>query len=121
MIGFPILAAVFLLIVHWKTGNWPMWPVWLAAGGLVAGGLCWLLPAAARPFYLVWYALACCVGIIVSNLVVAAIYFGVLTPVGLLLRFVGKDPMERRWQPEAPTYWKAVEPSEDSRRYFQQY
>jgi hypothetical protein len=33
-------------------------------------------------------------------------YYAVLTPVGLVWRLVGFDPMARRPAPEAATYWR---------------
>ncbi len=121
LIGFPILACVLLVLGLWSTGRWLGWPVWLGNMGFAVGLLALLAPGAARPFYLLWYGVACCLGIVASNAVLALTFYVVLTPVGLLRRVFGRDPMERRWQPEAKSYWKTVEPPGDARRYFSQY
>ena len=49
------------------------------------------------------------------------IYYLVLTPVGLLLRIRGYDPLNRKFQPRADTYWVERETSVDTDRYFRQF
>ena len=53
--------------------------------------------------------------------VVAAIYYLVFTPVGLLLRLVKGDPLERRLDRSASTHWAKRPPTGDVRRYFRQF
>jgi len=38
-------------------------------------------------------------------LLLVLVFFLVFAPVGLALRLLGKDPLQRRLQPEAETYW----------------
>ena len=33
------------------------------------------------------------------------IFFVAVTPTALIMRLVGKDPLHRRFEPEARTYW----------------
>jgi hypothetical protein len=33
------------------------------------------------------------------------VFFGVLTPVGMILRAAGKDPLRLRFEPDRPSYW----------------
>ena len=42
---------------------------------------------------------------IVNPLVMAVIYFGVVTPTGLVMRALGKDPLSLRYDPDAESYW----------------
>jgi len=121
VIGFLLLALMLLLIKRWLSGHWLEWPLWMAGIGAAVGVICWTVPAVAKPFYVAWYALGCSIGIVVANLVVALIYYLIFTPMGLLLRALGKDPLERRFQPAAKTYWKDVPASTDKARYFQQF
>src|SRR4051812_33205883 len=116
VIGFPILSLLLLLIKRWQSGAWPMWPYWVAGIGVAVGLLCWVLPALAKPIYVVWYGFGCSIGIVVANLGVCVIYYLIFTPAGLILRALGKDPLERRYQPQATTYWKDVEPTTDKAR-----
>ena len=121
IIGFPALAAIFTLTVWLKTHTLSSWTPWLAAIGTGAGVIFWLLPQIAKPFYLVWYFAACCIGIVVSNLLIAAFFYLVITPFGLLMRAFGRDSMKRKWDRSAATYWCEAEKIVDSKRYFGQF
>ena len=121
VIGFPALALVFALAGLVKTHAFPMWTLALAVGGAAAGAVFWIVPQIARPFYLAWYFLACCIGIVVSNALLVAFYYLVITPVGLLMRVLGRDPLQRRFDPAARTYWRAAEKAVDPQRYFRQF
>jgi len=50
-----------------------------------------------------------------------SVYYGVLTPIALLLRLRGHDPMRRRFDPDAKTYWQPHKPPTDRSRYFKRY
>ncbi len=56
-----------------------------------------------------------------SALVVTAlVFYGVVTPTGLLMRAFRKDPMSRRFDRRASTYWIAHPRDPDPQRYLQQ-
>jgi hypothetical protein len=60
------------------------------------------------------------IGLVVSAVLLGAVYYLVLTPIGLLARFLGYDPMARRFDPQARSYWIARRPRADLERYFRQ-
>lgn len=121
VIGFPIIAAVFALLGWLKTGAIPAWTPWLAAIGAGAGVIFWLIPQIAKPFYLVWYFAACCIGIVISNLLIAAFFYLVITPFGIVMRIIGRDPMDRRFEKAKTTYWRDAEKIGDLQRYWRQF
>jgi len=89
----------------------------VAAAGLVG----YLRPGVFRPVYLLWMALALPIGWTISHLLLLIVYYLILTPIGLLMRLVGYDPMERRLDRSAKSYWTAHDPEADAARYFKQY
>jgi hypothetical protein len=44
---------------------------------------------------------------IAGRLVMGVLFFCVLTPLGLVLRLAGRDPLRLRLDPGAPSYWIA--------------
>ena len=61
------------------------------------------------------------IGLGVSHFILAVVYYLVLTPIGLLLRFSSYDPMGRRFDRSAKTYWTPHETEEGTERYFKQF
>ena len=47
---------------------------------------------------------------VVSPVVMGVIFFGVFTPVGVVMRAFGRDAMKRRFEPKAPSYWERRDP-----------
>lgn len=121
--GFVWLGfvALFGAIAWFKFDN----PVlarglWLAA--VVVPIIGWLVPAFMRLVFVGMSYLAWPIGFVVSHVVLAAVYYLVLTPIGLIMRLIGYDPMRRGFDREAASYWverpaAAAEP----RRYFRQF
>ncbi|MEI7822855.1 MAG: SxtJ family membrane protein [Verrucomicrobiota bacterium] len=120
-IGFPIIAVLLGASARLRTHAWPVWTLWLGGIGLAAGLVCMLVPRAARLLYLVWMAIGCCIGLVVSNVVLAAIYFLIVTPTGLALRMLGRDPLRRRFERGRASYWDDAEKAGDAERYFRQH
>ena len=124
VIGFPAIALIFLVIGWIARGQWDAnlkLALWLAIAGAGAGVLFWLVPQIAKPFYMVWYFLACCIGIVVGNVLLSAFYYLIFTPAGLLRRSLSKGGLKKGFQKNAATYWKDVPPEKDPARYYQQF
>lgn len=73
-----------------------------------AGALLLLLglfaPRWTVPFHNAWMKFAGALGYINSRILLSLMYYGVLTPVGLVLRVAGHDPLNRRRRP-SDSYW----------------
>ena len=61
------------------------------------------------------------IGIVVSHVVLALIYFGLFMPIALVFRVIGRDPLHRRFEPEAQSYWVERGGAPAAKRYFQQF
>lgn len=80
-----------------------------------------ILPKALLPIYLVMTVVAYPIGLVVSYVVMLIMYFLVITPIGLVMRLVGRDPMNRKFDPAASTYWIKRTPPADVKRYYRQF
>ena len=94
--------------------------LWVAA--VVVPIVGWVFPRFMRWVFLGMSYLAFPIGFVVSHVVLAVVYYLVLTPIGLLTRLFGYDSMKRRFDPETKSYWversaEGVEP----KRYFRQF
>jgi hypothetical protein len=93
--------------------------VWSAA--VLVPGIGWIAPSFIRIVYLSMSYITFPLGLAVSFVILAAIYYAVITPIGLLMRLGGYDPMCRRRDANAASYWTSREPVDDIRRYFRQF
>ena len=122
MIGFPMIAVLIFVGRGLITHAWPtQFALTLGGIGFAAGLLFWLIPAIATPFYYVWYAIACCMGIVIGNVLLGGFYFTVVTGVRLFLELIGKPPIRKRPDKSAKTYWLDAEKVTDVQRYFRQF
>lgn len=106
--GF-VFAAVFLVVALWplrpdpsvvSAVNW--WALAIAIGLLaVAVGRPRLLAPANRH----WLQFGLLLQRIVNPLVMAVLFFAVVTPFAVAMRLAGKDPMRRKSDSAAATYW----------------
>ena len=78
-------------------------------------------PEGNRPLFVGLGVLAFPIGWVVSHVVLAILFFGVLTPVGLLFRLLSRDALERAFRPEMKSYWVDLREVTDESDYFRQY
>jgi hypothetical protein len=122
VIGFPSLAAVLLLATRLWSGTWRVPPfLWLGGCGLAAGALFVAIPRLAKPFYLLWYFLACCIGTVVGNMLLSAFYLLLVTPIGVALRAFGRQAVSKTFDRNIRSYWVDVENTDDVKDYYRQY
>ena len=57
----------------------------------------------------------------VSQIILAVMFFGLFTPIGLLFRLLGRDSLHRARRPELNSYWAPKPAPVDLRRYFKQF
>jgi len=93
----------------------------LVAAGLLSASIVWRRPERGRRLYVGWMRAAEPLGFTFSHLVLAAVYYGVLTPIGLVLRLAGRDPLRRRFDRHAATYWIERPTVSDPTRPFKQF
>ena len=93
----------------------------LAGLGLLSALLSLLRPGANRPLYVGLTLMALPIGYLLSYLLMGALFYLLITPLGLLFRIIGRDPLHRRFEPEAGSYWISAAPRPPRERYFRQF
>jgi hypothetical protein len=121
LIGFPCLAAVLLLVGHFTHGRWKPGLIWLGAIGAGLGLVFWLLPGIARPFYVVWYFIGCCIGFVMGNLMLSLFFYVVITLVGWIMGALGRRSLAKGFDRSKATYWDDGHNKLDSKAYYRQF
>jgi hypothetical protein len=62
-------------------------------------------PGSLKAFYRAWMALSLVIGFFMSRLILCMLYYCVLTPIGIIMRLLGKDLLDQRWDKETQSYW----------------
>ena len=102
--GFAVLA----LLLWYRWGLWTAGTVVLVAGHVI--GLVGLSGTKiALPLYWAWMAVALVLGNIVSRVLLAVFFYGMITPMGLVMRLLGRDKLSRRRH--ETTYWVDAPPT----------
>ena len=86
----------------WKDGNG--FVVWVPLA-VVCATVTMFSPDSLGPLNRAWMKFAELLNRIVSPVVLAVMFYGVFTPAGYLMRLAGKDPMRRKYEPGAASYW----------------
>ena len=101
--GRPTLAAFFWVaaVAGRIVGVWR--PLWL------------------RPVFLGLTLATWPIGWVVSHLTLLLLYHGVITPIALVFRLLGRDPLARRFDRDAASYWEPYNPDRGMDRYLRQF
>jgi hypothetical protein len=99
--GSAFLFLGGLFIFRDRFAGWPL--VYLGAFMVV---LSVLAPSLLRFGYRPWMRLAGFLGSISSRILLSLLFFLVLTPMGLLQRLFGKQPIDLRFKTDDATYWQ---------------
>ncbi len=94
--------------------------LWVAA--VVVPVIGWIAPAFMRMVFVGMSVAAWPIGFVVSHVVLAMVYYLVMTPIGVAMRLFGYDPMTRKRESSGGSFW--VERTEGARRpesYFRQF
>ncbi len=105
-----VFGAVFTLaglspLWHAATPRW-----WSLALGAVFVALALLWPRALSPLNYLWFKFGLLLHAVVNPIVMAFLFFTTVTPIALIMRAAGKDPLRLKFDPDAPTYWINREP-----------
>jgi hypothetical protein len=96
-----IFGVIGLWPLLWRQQSPRLWAVALAVA-LVLPGL--VAPRILTPAYRAWMKLAEALAWINTRLVLGVVFYGVVTPIGVVMRLAGHDPMRRRFDQTGESY-----------------
>ena len=104
--SFAIVWTIFFLIVGlwllWKGLNSYLWVLGIA--GLLALSA-WLWPTLLHVPNRLWFAFSMLLARVVTPIMAGVMFFGLFTPLAAIMRVVGRDPLQLRWDSDAESYW----------------
>jgi len=101
-IVFTILFVVIGLWPLWSDGDVRNWSLILAAF-ILAVAL--IRPALLAAFNRAWMKFGLLLHKITNPIIMGLIFFLAVTPTALIMRAMGKDPLRRKFDQSAPSYW----------------
>jgi hypothetical protein len=106
-----LFGGIGLALAGWWLWHGRTVPALVAAPlGLAFAALALFRPRLLAPLNRAWFELGLLLGRIVNPVVLSLLFFLVMTPVALLLRLSGRDPLRLRLDRAAPTYWIERDP-----------
>ena len=117
-IGFTVIFAVIGSILFWRERS--AYPYFYAASAFF-GIFAAVAPMTLLPLYRLWVKFAMALAWFNTHLLLGIVFYFVMTPIGLFMRLLGKDPMTRKIDPKAKSYWIEKKPREDANHYEKQF
>ncbi len=117
---FPAFFAIVAAAV------WKVWGSLLVAAMIFGTALCISIIGLMHvPFmrmvYVSWMYAAYPIGWTVSHVMLGSLYYLVITPVSLIMKLVGRDPLKRQLDGSVESYWIPRKHAEGVERYFRQF
>ena len=117
-----VVGAVFLIfgmIFYWRSKSFWDIPFGIGVFLIISATL---FPIILKPIQKVWMSLALCMGWVMTRLILTALFYLILTPIGLIARLSGKDFLDQKIDPKAKSYWKdKINTEQTTQDYERQY
>jgi hypothetical protein len=113
------MAAVLVLVsgyLWYIDAMDPAQVVFSVAAGLLIVGL--VLPVVLTPIYFPWMWLARILAFVNTHLLLGFVFYTLFTFIGLGMRLLGRDPLDRKILPDSDSYWQRRESPLFSRDHY---
>lgn len=117
---FGCIALVALPALGWLWGAGSTLVGSLAAAGLVLAALGFVAPIALKPLFVGLSVVTMPIGMVVGEITMALVYYGVFVPIGLLLRLTGRDVLHKGLDRGGKTYWEPKKKPAGMASYYRQ-
>ena len=121
---FAVLWMIFfggLALFQWLAAENATAAIVLGALAMAWGPIGLIEPAWIRPIFIGSMIVAFPIGWLISKLLLAVLFYGLFTPLGVTFRLGGRDACLLRRPDNRPTYWTPKKMPTDPRAYFRQF
>ena len=100
-----VFFIVFLIISFYPLINQENIRVWSLIISLIFLILGLLNSKILNPFNKLWFKFGLMLGRLISPVIMASIFFLIVTPIGLIMKVARKDSMGKKYNKKAKSYW----------------
>ena len=100
-----VFFVVFLIISLWPLISGDLIRIWSAIISLIFLILGLTNSKFLTPLNRLWFKFGMILGAIVAPIVLGFIFFLVVTPIGLVMRIMGRDILNKKYDKKRETYW----------------
>ena len=100
-----VFSVVFLIISFWPLfteGTIRIWAIFIAILFLL---ISYFKPDILYPLNKIWFKFGLLLGNIVSPIVMGIVFFIIVTPIGIIMRIIGKDLLNKKINNSVKSYW----------------
>ncbi len=116
-----VASAVISLLLYLLKGVAIQWVLIIFAFGFITFIISMISLKLTKMIYLGMTLVTLPIGWVVSFILLSAFYFLLLAPLGLIFRLIGRDPLCRKFDPNAKSYWLSRQPPKGPEQYFHQF
>jgi len=100
-----VFATVFALIGLWPILNGRPILLWALSVSVLLVIISFLTSEILSPFNRVWFLFGLLLHKVISPVILGLIFYTTITPIGLIMKLIGKRPMPLNFDQEAKSYW----------------
>ena len=100
-----LFGLVFLIISIWPLffiGDLRLWSLIIS---IIFFSISFIKPNILRPLNIIWIKFGEVLGVVIAPIVMAFVYFFILTPISIIVRIFGKDLLNLKFFKKQKTYW----------------
>ncbi len=114
-----VFFIIFLILGLWPITNGEEIRIWLILLAFIFFILGIMESKLLSPLNRLWFKFGIMLGAIVAPIVMGAIFFIVVTPIGIVMSIIGKDLLNKKHDKKKETYWiKRIKPTGSMKRQF---
>ena len=100
-----VFFIVFLILGFWPIINGGEIRIWLVVISLIFLVLGMMKSKLLTTLNIIWFKFGMILGAIVAPVVMGAVFFLVVTPIGIVMIIMGKDLINKKYDKKKKTYW----------------
>jgi hypothetical protein len=111
-IALGVIGGLFL----WRDKPYYFYCFFAGVAFLLTG---FTFPTVLKPFQKLWMIISILIGWVMTRLILIILFYGILTPIGIIARLCGKDFLDRKFNKNANSYWISRETVECAKKSYE--